>query len=112
MMHIVGTYVLSIEAGSIQRTYKEYNNVPCILYACGMFVLLRNIADKVGQYKWCRTIFETLGKYTFPVYLMQCIWRDVLHVDRFSIVYRLLAPYPIYLLVIAVTRIFRNIPGL
>lgn len=41
LMHIVGTYSLSMEAGKIVGTYKGYLNVPCILYSVGVFLLFK-----------------------------------------------------------------------
>ena len=37
ILHIFGTYVVSMEAGKVLKTYKGYNNVPCILYSLGIF---------------------------------------------------------------------------
>ena len=41
LLHICGTYFLSMEAGKIIGTYKGYNNVPCILYSLGIFLFVK-----------------------------------------------------------------------
>ena len=110
----MGTYSLSIKAGSIQSIFKGYNNLPCVLYSLGAFVLLRDIAQWVQKSKRAEKVINCLGKYTFPLYLLHWfilrIREKLIVVDTKSIVYRLFAPYVIYLIVIAITWCLRKIP--
>ncbi len=113
-MHIIGTYTLSMRAGSIQNLYKGYNNVPCILYSFGVFILLRDIGTWLQKNRKAKKIILFLGEYTFPCYLIHWfllrINDHIIHMDTKNIFYRLLAPYVIYILVICITMCIRKIP--
>ena len=113
-MHIVGTYIISMRAGSIQTLYKGYNNVPCILYSFGVFIFLRDIGVWLQKNKKVKKAIIFLGKYTFPCYLMHWfllrLRERMIQLDTKSIFFRLLAPYVIYALVIGITWCIRKIP--
>ena len=115
MLHIVGTYTLSVKAGSIQSLYKGYNNVPCVLYTFGVFDLLKKIAGKIEKISSIKKLINFMGQYTFPVYLMHWfvirIVNDLITIDTKSIVYRLLMPYAIYAVIMIVVWCMRKIPG-
>lgn len=116
LSHIVGTYKLSISAGSIQTIYKGYNNVPCVLYTFGVFIFLKDIAKKVEKIDWLRKLFDIMGKYTFPVYLIHWfvlrIMNDLISINTKSIFYRLLMPYVIYGVIMMFVWCLRKVPGL
>ncbi|MBQ9609880.1 MAG: acyltransferase [Lachnospiraceae bacterium] len=114
LVHIMGTYKLSIEAGTIIRTFKGYNNVPCIMYSIGIFVLIKIIAEKISSEHFWK-IINFLGKYTFSVYLMQWFIMDfVTHkfseINIYSMWYRLGTPILIYLICVIITIVLRKIP--
>ena len=113
LLHIIGTYELSMTAGKIIRTFKGYNNVPCILYSVGVFLLLKDLGRKVMTARPAPFI-KWLGKYTFPIYLMQFILLDACEAIDFintrSIVYRLGAPFLMIPLIILATAVMRKIP--
>lgn len=114
LVHLIGTYVLSMQAGSIVQTFKGYQNVPCILYSIGVFVLLKDIGQRVLKVNKIESFVTMLGKYTFPVYLMQFVFLDTLpylsFVSKYSIIYRLGAPFVIIPIIIGITYIMRKIP--
>ena len=115
LMHIVGTYSLSMEAGKIVGTYKGYLNVPCILYSVGVFLLFKEkcVCDRIitgisgGAVRFLRN-------YTFAIYILHkfIITYVVhpMHINTHSIVYRLLGPVVIGMLCIAITYVIRKIP--
>ena len=113
-LHIIGTYNLSIEAGSIQSLYKGYNNLPCVLYSLGVFVMLRDIARLIEKSRKVFAFVSFLGKYTFPLYLIHWfvlrIQEDLIIIDTRSIIYRLFAPYCIFVIVICIAWVLRKIP--
>lgn len=113
LMHIIGTYVLSMQSGKIVGTYKGYENVPSVLYSAGMFIFLKDIGQKVMRGNG-RRFFLWLGAYTFPIYLMQFILLDYLprlsFVNTYSMVYRLGAPFVIIPIIIVVTWCMRKVP--
>lgn len=114
LAHMVGTYILSFRSGQIDMLFKGYSNFPSILYSVGIFVLLKDIAVKIGNIKWMKKFFEILGKYTFAVYLIH--WFIIqttnllIDINPFSLVYRLLFPLLIYAVIIPVTWCLRKIP--
>lgn len=114
LTHMVGTYILSFRSGQIDMLFKGYSNFPSILYSVGIFVLLKDIAVKIGNIKWMKKFFEILGKYTFAVYLIH--WfiiqttYQLIDINPISLVYRLLFPLLIYAVIIPVTWCLRKIP--
>lgn len=112
-MHIIGTYILSVKEGAIISTYKGYQNVPSILYATGIFLLLKDIGIRVMKNAQMNSFISCLGKYSFSIYLMQFILLDAApHFvpDTKSILYRLGAPFVMIPIIIAVTWCMRKIP--
>ena len=116
LIHIIGTYTLSVEIGSIQSLYKGYNNIPCVLYSVGFFVFLRDLATWIKKSKTIKKIIIYLGNYTFPLYLMHwfilCIRGLIMPIDENNSIYKLVAPFAIFFIVICITWVFRKIPGL
>lgn len=116
LLHIVGTYTLSVTTGSIQTLYKGYCNVPCVLYTFGVFVLLKEIAGIIEKVSWCKKLINIMGKYTFPVYLIHWfvirIVNDSVSINTKSIFYRLLMLYAIYIVIMIIVWCLRKIPGL
>ena len=114
MLHIVGTYRLSIAAGSIQSLYKGYINVPCVLYTIGVFCLLRDIAGLIEKNERLRHIVIVLGRYAFAVYLIHWfvlrIVGDLFEFNTKSIYYRVLFPGVVYIIVVLTTWCLRKIP--
>jgi len=114
LTHMVGTYILSFRSGQIEMLFKGYSNFPSILYSVGIFVLLKDIAVKIGNIKWMKKFFEILGKYTFAVYLIHWfiiqITYQLIDINPVSLVYRLLFPLLIYAVIIPVTWCLRKIP--
>ncbi len=108
--HIIGTYVLSINANSIIQTYKGYTNVPCILYSTSIFVFAKQIFKKVKINK----IISKISNYTFAIYLIH--WyildtmRSLFEINAKSIIYRLGAPFIIIPICILITWCTRKIP--
>ena len=113
LSHIIGTYTLSIAQGSIVSTYKGYVAVPSALYSSGVFVLIKQLSQKIKSKKiW--GIISFLSKYTFSLYLMQWfimfLVDNYTKIDTFSLWYRLGAPPIIFAIVIIVTFCLRKIP--
>lgn len=114
LMHIIGTYKLSMNAGSIVSTYKGYSNLPCFFYSLGIFIILSDIGKKIMKVEILQKVINFLGEYTFAFYLMHWYVMDMLrnmfHIDTRTIVWRLCAPILIGCIVIIITSILRRIP--
>ena len=116
MMHICGTYILSMEAGKIIKTFKGYHNVPCILYATGIFIFIKHkvssCSPRVNNYllKTCKI----LQNYTFPIYLLHGffirILVKVLHIDTKTMLWRIGGTFLLILLSVMATWLIRKIP--
>ena len=113
IMHIVGTYCLSYNAGYIVQTFKGYLNVPCILYSVGVFVLFKQLGEKIKNQRVIDLI-DWVSQYTFAVYLLHWFVMNVIvrkfYVDIRSMWYRLGAPIIIFAICIMITWIVRRIP--
>lgn len=114
LIHIIGTYRLSIAANSIVQTYKGYNNLPCFFYSLAVFIMLTEISNKVMKVQIINKLINFLGKYTFEFYLIHWyvmgILGSILDIDTRSIVWRLGAPIIMEIIVIIITYILRCIP--
>lgn len=114
LAHMIGTYYLSIHAGKIIDLYKGYLNVPCILYSAGIFVLLKQESDRVMSNKIIARIINFLKPYTFEIYLLQWFFMDILvghlHVNAYSIIYRLGGIILVTILCVITTYIIRKFP--
>ena len=112
MIHIIGTYTVSVQSGELQQLYKGYTNLPSVLYVPGVFCVLRKAGGALARFDRFKRIVECLGKYTFSVYLLHWF---VLRIIDFtgifnyhSIIYRLLMPYPVCGLVIVLVWCLRK----
>lgn len=114
LTHIAGTYILSIKTGSIQTVFKDYNNIPCVLYTFGVYCFLKDIGDKINKIELLKHAVEFAGKYTFPLYLIHWFVIQILirlfAINTRSIIYRLIAPLIIFGIVIGITEIISHIP--
>ena len=115
LTHIIGTYKLSIAAGQINGLYKGYVNIPCFFYAVGIFIAIRYFSSHVKNEMFWK-IINFIGRYTFPMYLMQWFFIDAVgrftHINTYSMYYRLGAPIPIAAAIILITMGLRKIPVL
>ncbi|SEW36894.1 Surface polysaccharide O-acyltransferase, integral membrane enzyme [Ruminococcaceae bacterium KH2T8] len=115
LLQIIGTYKLSIAAGQINGLYKGYVNIPCFFYAVGIFIAIRYFSAYVKNETFWK-IINFIGRYTFPMYLMQWFFIDAVgrftHINTYSMYYRLGAPIPIAAAIILITMGLRKIPVL
>lgn len=115
-LHMVGTYVLSMDQGKIVTTFKDYTRLPCIMYSGGIFLFFMRNSDKIMKGKVER-IFQFLSKYTFALYLMHYYIMDVLshifkvylNIPTTSLIYRLGTPVIIVIIVLIITAVIRKI---
>ena len=114
LMHIIGTYTLSMNAGEIIKTYKGYNNLPCVLYSLGVFVFIKYDLVKIMKFDWIGRTVNYLNYYTFGIYLIHWyllkIILNVSHISRFSIAFRLLSPIAVLIVSVGIIWILRKIP--
>lgn len=114
LMHICGTYYLSINAGEIVQTYKGYVNLPCIMYSTAIFVWCRYNADKVMNNAIARSFVETINPHTLSIYLLQFfIYSTMIRafdINTISIFYRLGAPIIIIITAVIISKTIKRLP--
>jgi hypothetical protein len=76
MLHICGTYYLSVEAGHVDTTFKGYENVPSVVYAVSVFVFLKDLGRWVMERERLAKFVKVVGRYAFEIYLLQFILLD------------------------------------
>ena len=77
LLHTIGTYSLSMNAGKLIDLCKGYNNVPCVLYSVGIFLLFRNYGNKLMS-KFINKPVNFMAKYTFGIYLIHMYFVEML----------------------------------
>ena len=70
LVHIVGTYILSRRVGHVDMLFKEYLNLPCMLYSVGIFVFFKQLANSKKLVSAIKRPVLFLQKYTFAIYLL------------------------------------------
>ena len=115
LVHVCGTYFVSMEAGKVLKTYKGYNNVPCILYSLGVFLFVKENVHYLNTASF-REGFERLKNYTFAIYLLHWFVMHTLigafHIDTRSIVYRLGGIFLVSFICVCITWAIRKVPWL
>ncbi len=115
MVQICGTYFGSMEVGKVVKTFKGYNNVPCILYSSGIFLLVKNNVN-ILRASFIRVGIERLKDYTFSIYLLHwfvmCWLTQTFNLDTHSIVYRIGGIFLVSFICICITWAIRKIPWL
>ena len=116
LVHLIGTYQASMEAGALVKTYKGYLNVPSIVYSVGIFVFFRYAGERLMQVSLISKLVNFLKDYTFSLYLLHIfILRTILKVfpvTSKSMSYRLGAPFATFAVTVLVTWLIRKIPVL
>lgn len=111
IVHIVGTYILSMDAGTSVRTFK--NPAISVPYASGIFLFFKNHGNKIMD-GFIGKIVNYLKKYTFSIYLLHWfVMKGLNYLYPFntkSIVYRLGMPFAIIPICIALTMLLRKLP--
>ena len=114
LVHIVGTYYLSIQAGEIVKTFKGYNNAPCIMYSVGLMIWMKYNGPSLLNSRVLRKIVQLLSPYTLNIYLMQYyIYFSAIRlfdINTTSILYRLGMPFIVIPVACITTYILRKIP--
>ena len=113
LLHVCGTYVLSMEAGKVIRDYKGYNNVPCFLYSMGIYLLIKENANHINTLSSGRRLLG-LKNYTFAIYLLHWYVMRVLvrvfEINVHLLVYRVGGIFVISIICVCLTYVIRKIP--
>lgn len=114
LIHLVGTYFVSMQAGEVLRTFKGYASAPCIMYSVAIYVWIKNNAENLLDIKCIKKIVSIIMPYTFGIYLLQWfIYKGMLiffDIDVRLIIYRLGAPIVIIPLSICIIKVIKKVP--
>lgn len=117
LVHIIGTYCLSRNDGMIVEVFKEYRNLPCLLYSVGIFVLIKSVAESKFMKKFEKFV-NVLSKYTFAIYLTHSFilaymvdFLKNFNIEITSVVFVPIAFVLTVPLCVAITWMVRKIPG-
>lgn len=113
LLMLVGTQILSLKNGTVDTTFKEYRNVPCILYSTGIFLFFKNIKNEkvLGCLAQLTAPFSSL---TFGIYLVHFYLVQMVAIYQIfpitSIKYRIFGTIAIFLISAVAVRILQMIP--
>ena len=114
LIHIIGTYNLSIKSGHIDQTYKGYLSLPCVLYSVCIYLLGKRAGEKLNNKERFKKVINYLSKYTFAMYLIHLfIIQLSFHFFKFdttSLIFRLFYPFVVAIICVFITNITRRIP--
>lgn len=113
IIHMVGTYNLSMAAGTVVTTYKGYLNVPCILYSVAIFIFIKNVWNHLSNKRMVVKVVNYLSEYTFSLYLLHifALWTiQKAGANIYSIYYRMLSPIAAIIVTIILATVIRKIP--
>ena len=118
MLHIFGTNSASLRDGTISDLYKGYENLPCVLYALGIFVFVKYAVRRINCAKLDRFIFRA-QKYTLEIYLIHRIVYPFIEkltllwlpsVNRLSIAFTFITAPFLIIFSVLIAYILRKIP--
>ena len=112
LIHLIGTYHVSMEAGYIVQTYK--GGMPCMLYTVGIFVWIKYNGAKMLNNRIISKTVSFLKEYTFGIYLVHWYIKDIMvsdfGIDERSIVFRLIGPFVIIAISVLILAVIKRIP--
>ena len=112
-LHIGGTYFATVTAGEMVNTFKEYQNVPCMLSAIGVYVLIKQVGMQLKNEKLIRFI-EWLSGYSFAIYLVHqfviVLFIEKVFEHSHSLIYKITMPFLTMAISIVIIWIVRKIP--
>ncbi len=120
LVHMLGTFYATKANpnGTVVSLYKGYYNLPCVLYSIGVFLLVKQLAQRIKS-KRVINVFTYLQGFTFPIYLIHRYFLDVFEenlklfqMERASLLYVVLATVLALSLSILTTMLLRKIPVL
>lgn len=113
LVHIIGTKILTLRYKRIILLYKGYLNLPCILYSCSLFLLLKEYNYLLLKFI-NRKIINKIGTLTIGPFFMNLpiidICKKYFKINIFSLTYRLFGGILIGLICLIIASILKKIP--
>ena len=112
-IHLFGTQVLTIKYKKIINTHKGYQNLPCILYSCSLFLFIKEysyLIFKIINKKFINKIgMLTLGPFFLHMPIISLITKHF-NINTYNLSYRLFGGFAICSLCLIITAILKKIP--
>ena len=113
LIHTIGTKILTLRYGKVIQLHKGYVNLPCVLYSCSLFLLIKEISNLI--FKLINEKFiSKIGTLTFGPFFMHTPIMDYciknFKFDLYGLNYRLFGGIMICTISLIITFILKNIP--
>ncbi|MBE6779083.1 MAG: acyltransferase [Ruminococcaceae bacterium] len=110
------TVWLSMEKGSLDRTFFSYHGYYTVFLAAAVFVWFRysRWIQRMGEHPRLATAVKTISGCSFGVYLMHMPINKLLatYIEPVGWEWRLLVPFLIYAMALGITYLLKKVPGL
>lgn len=112
-IHFYGTQILTIKYGKVIRLHKGYKNLPCVIYSCSLFLLIKenyyllsriinkNYINKIGTLTFGPFFLHMIIKKTYDKYFKP---------NRLSLIYRLFGGIANFFVGLILTYILKKMP--
>ena len=113
LIHIIGTYILTLKYKRIIILHKGYLNLPCILYSCSVFLFIKDNSNLMFKFI-NKKIINKIGSLTIGPFFMHTPIIDFsfkyLKIDKYGLNYRLFGGIIICSICLLITFILKKIP--
>ena len=113
LIHIIGTKILTIRYKKVITLHKGYLNLPCIIYSCSLFLLLKEynyLLFKIFDKK----IINKIGSLTIGPFFIHLpvidLCRNIFKINIFSFSYRLFGGIIITIICLIITFFLKKLP--
>lgn len=107
LMHCIGTWYCSYQAGEVIQTFKSYLGVPCILYSVGIFTFIKH--RKLERFD--TQLLYKISDLTFGIYLIHWFFLDLVltytDISPYSIMYRCGGGVLVFILSAGIIRVLK-----
>lgn len=116
LFHIFGTQSLSLQAGTIVKTFKGYTNFPCIAYSTAVFVCFKYIPWENCSAAIKKILYwiypTTFGVYLIQYYVLDQVLRHFAGINLGSITQKAGVFILVYFLCVILIKVAKCIPGI
>ena len=117
LLHFIGGIIFSLDVGYIDKTFKEYLNVPTVLQSIAVFVFFKTIFS-TNNFLCNNLIFKkvinNISQCTFGIYLIHNFFVAIIpELCRFpvaSIVWRTVGAVMVFALTFTIVKVLKKIP--
>ena len=113
LIHIIRTKILTIRYKKVITLHKGYLNLPCIIYSCSLFLLLKEynyLLFKIFDKK----IINKIGSLTIGPFFIHLpvidLCRNIFKINIFSFSYRLFGGIIITIICLIITFFLKKLP--